>query len=130
MPALPLAILTLPFYVLVPAFYTQALALPIAAVGQVLLVVRMLDGLSATRWSAFSRTGTRTALRAAALWLAASTPLVVVSAWQVFVPPADAGLAHLALWAGALSVCVDAPADPLCAPGARSSRAPMPAATA
>jgi glycoside/pentoside/hexuronide:cation symporter, GPH family len=110
-PALPLAILTLPFYVLVPAFYAQSLSLPIAAVGQVLLLVRLLDALAdpvagvlADRWR--PRLGRRR------LWVAAASPFVVLAAWQVFRPGEGAGLAWLGLWASVLSLawtCIQIP---------------------
>lgn len=121
LPALPLAILTLPFYVLVPAFYTQALALPIAAVGQVLLAVRLIDaasdplvGVLADRW--------RPTFGRRRLWFAVSLPFVVVGAWQVFVPPQGAGLAHLAVWGALLSVAWSATQVPYAAWGAELSR--------
>jgi Na+/melibiose symporter-like transporter len=118
---LPLAFLTLPFYVLVPAFYAQSMALPIAAVGQVLLLVRVVDGLSDPVVGVLAdRTRTRWGRRR--VWVAATTPIIVLSAWQVFVPPADAGLGHLALWAGALSVTWSALQIPYTAWGAELSR--------
>ena len=40
LPAIPLAALTLPLYVLVPTYYTEALGLPLAGVGFALLVVQ------------------------------------------------------------------------------------------
>ena len=121
LPALPLAILTIPFYVLVPAFYTQVLMLPIAAVGQVLLAVRLIDaasdplvGVLADRWRpAFGRRRT---------WFAASIPFVVLGAWQVFVPGPGAGLLHLAVWGSLLSVAWSATQVPYAAWGAELSR--------
>ena len=46
LPAIPLAALALPLYVIVPTFYAQNLGLPIAAVGTVLLLIRLLDAAS------------------------------------------------------------------------------------
>ena len=43
LPALPLAALALPLYVIVPTFYSEAIGLPVAAVGTVLLAIRLLD---------------------------------------------------------------------------------------
>jgi Na+/melibiose symporter-like transporter len=45
LPALPLALLTLPFYVIVPSYYAS-IGLPIAVVGNILLVVRLFDAFS------------------------------------------------------------------------------------
>lgn len=119
--ALPLAFLTLPFYVLVPAFYAEAMALPIAAVGQALLVARICDAVSDPLVGALAdRTRTRFGRRR--LWMAVTTPLVVVAAWQVFSPPAGAGIAHLAVWSVLLSVSWAALQIPYAAWGAELSR--------
>lgn len=120
LPALPLAFLTLPFYVLVPAFYAQGLLLPIAAVGQVLLAVRIVDALSDPLIGALSdRTASRFGRRR--VWLVATTPLLAFAAWQVFVPPPGAGLGHLAVWGTLLSVGWSALLIPYTAWGAELS---------
>ncbi len=120
-PALPLAIIALPFYVLVPAFYAGEFGLAIAAVGQVLFGVRLLDafsdplvGVLADRFR--PRLGRRR------LWVAAAVPGVVAGAWQVFSPPAGAGLLHLALWGCVLSVAWTTIQIPYSAWGAELSR--------
>ena len=46
LPALPLAALTLPLYIIVPTFYTETLGLPLAAVGTALLAVRIFDAIN------------------------------------------------------------------------------------
>ncbi len=46
LPALPLAALTLPLYILVPTFYTETLGLSLAAVGAALLFVRIFDAFN------------------------------------------------------------------------------------
>ena len=46
LPALPLAVLTLPLYVVVPQYYSAGLGVSLAAVGYALLAVRILDALS------------------------------------------------------------------------------------
>jgi glycoside/pentoside/hexuronide:cation symporter, GPH family len=119
--AFPLAFLTLPFYVLVPAFYAQALALPIASVGQVLLAVRVIDALSDPVVGALAdRTSTRWGRRR--VWLVVATPLVAFAAWEVFAPPAGAGIAHLAVWGTLLSLGWAALLIPYTAWGAELSR--------
>ncbi len=103
LPALPLAVLTLPFYVLVPAFYSEGLGLPLAVVGQALLLIRILDaasdpvtGVLADR--ARSRFGRRRT------WFLLSAPLTAGAAFMVFMPPVGAGVGHLLLWGGLLSL--------------------------
>ncbi|WP_181701881.1 MFS transporter [Chthonobacter albigriseus] len=91
LPALPLAVLTLPFAIVVPTFYATTLGLPLAAIGQVLLAVRLIDAISdpvvgvlADRWR--PRFGRRR------LWFALSIPVTVAAVWAVFVPPESAGV--------------------------------------
>jgi glycoside/pentoside/hexuronide:cation symporter, GPH family len=103
LPALPLAVLTLPFYVLVPEFYSREMGLPIATVGAVLLAVRLLDAISdpiagmlADRFRpSFGRRRT---------WVLASSPLVALSATALFVPPENPGALYLLIWASLLSL--------------------------
>ena len=46
LPALPLAALTLPLYIIVPTFYSETLGLSLASVGAALLVVRIFDAVN------------------------------------------------------------------------------------
>jgi len=103
LPALPLAALTLPLYIIVPTFYAETLGLPLAAVGAALLVVRLVDALTdpvigwlSDRWR--PRFGRRRAFFATAL------PIAGLGAVMVFWPPADAGPFYLTLWGTVLSV--------------------------
>ena len=103
LPALPLAVLTIPFYVIVPTYY-NALGLPIAAVGFALLVIRLLDalidpiaGFLADRFT--TRFGRRKVL------FLGGIPLTTLAAVKLFLPPttmADTG--YLVFWGIALSV--------------------------
>lgn len=97
LPALPLAALTLPLYIIVPTFYTETLGLPLAAVGGALLAVRVVDALSdpvigwlADRYRpAFGRRRTVFAL---------SLPVTALAAVMLFWPPPDATAAYLLIW--------------------------------
>lgn len=120
LPALPLAVLTLPFYILLPSFYARDLGLPLAAVGSVLLLVRILDALSdpligvlADRW--------RPAFGRRRLWFALASLPATLAAWFVFVPPAGAGALYLLGWGGVLSVAWTAVIVPYTAWGAEMS---------
>jgi glycoside/pentoside/hexuronide:cation symporter, GPH family len=101
-PALPLALLTLPFYIVVPTLYAE-IGAPLAAVGLTLLAIRVLDavtdplaGVLADRWR-------RRLPRK--LWFAVGVPIVTVSAAMLFLPPAQLdGIGYLALWATLLSL--------------------------
>ncbi|BBF92749.1 MFS transporter [Blastochloris tepida] len=119
-PALPLAALALPFYVLVPEFYARSVGLPIATVGAVLLAVRVFDavtdpliGLLADR--------TRVRFGRRRIWVAVAAPVTAGAAAMVFLPPDGAGALHLLLWAGLMSVAWTALAVPYFAWGAELS---------
>lgn len=103
LPALPLAALALPLYVIVPTFYSEAIGLPVAAVGAVLLAIRLLDaatdpvfGWLADRWSGPG--GRRRG------FFLASLPLTAGAAFMLFWPPVEAGLGYLAFWAALVSI--------------------------
>lgn len=121
LPAVPLAALSLPFYVMVPEFYATEIGLPIATVGFVLLIVRLLDAVSdpLAGWAA-DRFRPRYGRRR--LWLAASAPFVALSAWFVLAPPPQASAGYLLLWAGLLSLAWTAAQVPYGAWGAELSR--------
>ena len=103
LPALPLAILTLPLYVLVPSFYARELMLPIAAVGQALLLVRIIDALSDPLVGVFADRF-RPSFGRRRLWFALASVPTALAACLVFTPPQGAGLAYLTIWGMVLSV--------------------------
>jgi GPH family glycoside/pentoside/hexuronide:cation symporter len=103
LPALPLAALTLPLYIIVPTYYTETLGLSLSAVGAALLAVRIFDAVNdpligwiADRW--------RPSLgRRRAVFLV-SLPVCALAGLMLFSPPAGAGVGHLALWGMVLSL--------------------------
>jgi glycoside/pentoside/hexuronide:cation symporter, GPH family len=102
LPALPLALLTLPFYVIVPSFYANA-GVPIALVGQILLAIRLLDAFTDPLAGYLNdRTSTRFGRRR--VWFAAGVPLTALAAWMVFDPPEQISGQHLLVWGTALSI--------------------------
>ena len=117
LPAIPLAALTLPLYVLVPTFYTETLGLSLASVGFALLLVRIFDAVNdpLIGWAADRfrpRFGRRRTL------FAISLPLTAVSAFMLFWPPVDAGVLWLAGWGLMLSLGYTAALIPFSAWGA------------
>lgn len=94
LPALPLAALGIPVHVHLPAFYAHDLGLGLAAVGGVLLVSRLLDVLADPLIGLACDRGRHRRK----IWMAAGLPLLAVSGWRLFLPPADAGPLHLMLW--------------------------------
>ncbi len=120
LPALPLALLALPFYVIVPSHYAT-LGVPIALVGQVLLAVRLFDAFSDPIAGHLSdRTRSRFGRRK--LWFASGVPLTALAAYMLFTPPAGAGWLHLLGWGLLLSLGWTIALVPYSAWGAELSR--------
>jgi GPH family glycoside/pentoside/hexuronide:cation symporter len=94
LPALPLAVLTLPLYIVVPTYYAATLGVPLAAVGQALLLVRIVDALTDPVVGVLAdRTRPRFGRRRT--WFLAAVPVTVAAVWLLFVPPAGAGAGWL-----------------------------------
>lgn len=101
LPGLPLAALTLPLYIYLPSFYAEDLGLGFALVGGLLLAARLWDMITDPLVGALSdRLDTTWGRRRP--WLIAGTPLVMVSLWFLFDPPADASGTYLLVWTMAL----------------------------
>ena len=103
LPAIPIAAMTLPLYIIVPTFYSETLGLSLAAVGAALLAVRIMDAVSdpvigwlSDRWH--PRFGRRRGFFLLAL------PVAAVSCVMLFWPPAKPSALYLAFWGAALSM--------------------------
>jgi glycoside/pentoside/hexuronide:cation symporter, GPH family len=97
LPALPLAMLVLPVYIYVPAYYADTLGLGFGGVGLVLLLARLWDMVTdpAIGWLS-DRAGGRKR------WVIAGLPLTMIAAWLLLMPPLGVGLAYLLAAAVAL----------------------------
>ena len=108
-PCLPLAALGLPLVVYLPEYYSNALGLPLAAVGAAFMGVRLLDIMfdpvmggvmdrTRTRWGRFRP------------WLALGAPLLMLASYMLFMAQRGVGPAYLWLWLivayAGLSICV------------------------
>jgi glycoside/pentoside/hexuronide:cation symporter, GPH family len=103
LPAIPLAALTLPLYIIIPTYYTETLGLSLGAVGAALLVMRVFDAVNdpligwfADHW--------RPAMGRRRAVFALSLPLCAIAALMLFWPPADAGVFYLGGWGMVLSL--------------------------
>lgn len=97
LPAFALAALYLPLYTYVTPFYVAERGVDLAAIGLVLIGIRLADAVSDPMMGWLTdRTPARWGRRR--IWLAASVPVIVLGCWQLFVPPEGAGLGHATLW--------------------------------
>lgn len=120
LPAVPIASLTLPLYIIVPTFYGEVMGLSLATVGFVLLLIRVLDALCdpiigwlSDRFSpAFGRRRS---------FFIGSIPLTALAAFMLFWPPVNAGAVYLGLWGTLLSIGYTATLLPYTAWGAELS---------
>jgi glycoside/pentoside/hexuronide:cation symporter, GPH family len=102
LPALPLALLTLPFYVLVPSYYTSV-GIPIAVVGNILLLVRLFDAFS-DPVAGYLSDRTRTRFGRRKIWFALGIPITAFAAYMVFSPPDVISWQYLLIWSLMLSL--------------------------
>ncbi|ABC21530.1 MFS transporter [Rhodospirillum rubrum] len=107
LPALALAIPTIPAFVLLPAFYAQDLGLGLAAVGTAMVVARLFDGLCDPLIGLMSD---RHALpwpggkRRRKPYVLAGALLAGLGLVQLFSPPAEPGIGYLLGWSMVLSL--------------------------
>lgn len=98
---MPLSIIGLPIAIYIPAFYSGTLGLDLAAVGLVLMVARFSDVITDPLIGRLSdRTRTRFGRRRP--WIAAGLPLMMLSAYMLFVPTEPVSLGYLFLWIAAI----------------------------
>lgn len=94
LPGLPLAVLLLPLFVIVPTYYADDLGLGLATVGGILFLARIWDVVSDPLIGVLSdRTSTRFGRRRP--WLVIGTPIAVIGAWALFRPGADVDALYL-----------------------------------
>ncbi len=96
-PALPLAALAVPLYIYLPTLYAETLGLGLTLVGAILLAARIFDALTDPLVGVLADRFPRRKP-----WLLGALPLVCVSVWALFFPPAGAGAGHLLGWSLAL----------------------------
>ena len=96
-PAIPIAAVGLPISVYLPHFYAEEMGLGLAAVGTVFFFARMWDVVTDPLMGALSdkypsRWGRRRH------WLVLSVPLMLISAYMVFIPTAPVSSFYLVFW--------------------------------
>src|SRR5690606_37462345 len=100
---MPLALLELPLFVLLPAFYSQKFGMELALIGAILFGTRLLDALADPFiGAAIDRSRSPAGRWAYRHWLWASLPALAVGFWAMFSPPVQGNL--LAVWLALASV--------------------------
>lgn len=97
LPMIAIEAIEIPWRVYLPAMFTETLGLPLAAVGTLLMAIRLFDMLldPLIGWAS-DRLPTRFGLRRP--WMVASLPLIALGVWQVFMASPGTSLAILAAW--------------------------------
>jgi glycoside/pentoside/hexuronide:cation symporter, GPH family len=95
--ALPLAVIGYPLNIWIPPHYAGTLGLPLATLGLIIMLARLTDVITDPLIGELSdRTRGRFGRRKP--YIMAGAPLMMLAAWFLFVPPADAGLGHFLIW--------------------------------
>jgi glycoside/pentoside/hexuronide:cation symporter, GPH family len=96
LPMLTVQAIEIPWRSYLPALFAESLGLKLATVGTLLLAIRLLDMVidPAIGWGS-DRLPTRFGLRRP--WMVASVPLILLGAWQVFLPASGTGVSGLAV---------------------------------
>lgn len=99
---MPLALLELPLFVVLPVFYGRELGVPLALVGSVLFAARLLDALADPMIGlAIDRSRARARFRR---WIHVGLPLLLLGFIAMLRPPAGLTPGELALWLALSSV--------------------------
>ncbi|MFH1982660.1 MAG: glycoside-pentoside-hexuronide (GPH):cation symporter [Pseudomonadota bacterium] len=97
-PAFALAVVGIPIYVFIPKFYTDVVGVPVAAVGAVLLAVRLFDAVT-DPLVGMASDRTRSPFGRRRPYIAAGGVLVALAVAFLFMPPVHPG-ANATLWFG------------------------------
>lgn len=97
----PLAVIGLPVAVYIPPFYSGTLGLDLAAVGLILMLARFSDVITDPLIGRLSdRTRTRFGRRRP--WVVAGVPLMMLSAYMLFLPGEEVSNLYLLIWIAAI----------------------------
>jgi len=100
---MPVLMSIFPVMVFVPRFYANDMAVPLAVVGTIMLLVRMFDVITDPLMGYISD-HTRSRYGRRKPWIALATPIMMLSIYQLFMPPDGAGAVHLFTWSLVLSI--------------------------
>jgi GPH family glycoside/pentoside/hexuronide:cation symporter len=100
---LPVSMAMFPVLVFIPKFYSGDLGVSLGVLGIILLLVRVSDVFTDPFFGYITdRYPTPWGRRR--FWIVLSTPLMMLSIYQLFLPPEGAGAWHLGIWMFVLSI--------------------------
>ncbi|MEQ8859054.1 MAG: MFS transporter [Pseudomonadales bacterium] len=117
---LPVAMSIFPVIVFIPRFYASDMAVPLYLVGTIMIVVRIFDVITDPLMGYLSD-HTRSRFGRRRPWVVAATPIMMLSIYQLFLPPEGAGGGHMLIWSLLLSVATTMMLIPYYAWGAELS---------
>jgi len=89
--------LLVPVGAILPNVYAKNTAVSLAAIGMVMVVTRVFDAISDQLVGYYSDL-THSRLGARLPWMIVGVPFLMISAYYLFSPPGDAGVAYFATW--------------------------------
>ena len=100
---LPVAMSIFPVIVFIPRFYASDVGVSLALVGTIMIAVRVFDVITdpLVGWLSDHTRGRFGRRRP---WVLASTPVLMIAIYQLFMPPEGAGALHMLGWSMLLSV--------------------------
>jgi len=101
--AFPLAAAFIALQVFVPTFYAETTGLSLTAIGIVMLIAKLCDTVTDPIVGYLSDT-TPTRWRRRKLYVVTATPLIILSTWYLFNPPAEVTTTYLLLWTIAIYI--------------------------
>ncbi|MEM7258675.1 MAG: MFS transporter [Pseudomonadota bacterium] len=118
--AFPLAAAFIALQLFVPTYYAESTGLSLTAIGIVMLIAKLCDTVTDPIVGYLSDL-TPTTWRRRKLYVVIATPLIVVSAYYLFNPPAEVSTTYLLLWTVAIYVAGTLSIVPMNAWGAELS---------
>lgn len=100
---LPVTMSIFPVIVFIPRFYSNDVGIAVATVGTIMLLSRVFDVMTDPIMGYLSD-HTRSRWGRRKPWIALSVPVMMLSVYQLFLPPEGAGAGHLLLWSMLLSI--------------------------
>lgn len=117
---LPVAMSIFPVIVFVPRFYASDVGVQLWLVGVIMIAVRIFDVLTDPLMGWLSD-NTRSRFGRRRPWILASTPIMMLSIYMLFLPPEGAGGGHMLAWSMTLSIATTMMLIPYYAWGAELS---------